>query len=74
LNCDSPGMFPINYAAGAAVMGGEVSRVETVIVGGEILKRDGVLVGVDLPALRREAEASRDRLVARSEASAGRQL
>jgi len=66
LNCDAPGMFPINYAAGAAVMGGEVSRVETVIVGGEVLKRDGALVGVDLVALRREAEACRDRLYARA--------
>jgi 5-methylthioadenosine/S-adenosylhomocysteine deaminase len=48
----------------AAVTFSEVGDVRTVLVDGEFRKRDGRLVGHDVAALRRRAEASRDRLFA----------
>jgi cytosine/adenosine deaminase-related metal-dependent hydrolase len=74
ISCDAPGMFPVNYAAATAVMGGEPSNVDLVMVDGTILKRDGALVGIDVRQLRREAEACRDRLYERAGASLGRWL
>jgi 5-methylthioadenosine/S-adenosylhomocysteine deaminase len=47
-----------------AVFFADARDVSTVLVDGEFRKRDGVLTGVDTAAVRRRAQASRDRLLA----------
>jgi 5-methylthioadenosine/S-adenosylhomocysteine deaminase len=53
---------PINHVPGAVVQMMERSNVETVIVAGKVRKWKGRLLDVDLPRLRQELEASRDRI------------
>jgi cytosine/adenosine deaminase-related metal-dependent hydrolase len=62
LRTDSAAVFPVTNAIATIVQAVERSDVETVMVGGEIRKRDGKLVGVDVAALAREIEASREYL------------
>lgn len=57
-------VMPLNNAWGAVVQGMDTSNVDTVFVAGRARKWKGRLVGVDLTALRRLAEASRDHIVA----------
>lgn len=65
ISTDSPSMIPMNYAAGAVVMGANAGNVEHVLVAGRFVKKDFKLVDTDLVWLRTNAEAVRDRLFAR---------
>jgi len=51
---------PLNHVPGAVVSLMDRTNVETVIVAGKVRKWQGRLLDVDLPALRRALEASRD--------------
>ncbi|HLK82529.1 MAG TPA: amidohydrolase family protein [Xanthobacteraceae bacterium] len=53
---------PLNQVPGAVVSLMDRTNVETVIVAGKVRKWKGRLLDVDLPALRRQLEASRDYL------------
>ena len=57
-------MAPLNQVPGAVVSLMDRTNVETVIVAGKIRKWKGRLLDVDLPHLRRQLEASRDRIFA----------
>lgn len=69
--CDTVGMIPLNYAAGAVVMGAHQGNIDTVMVAGRIVKRHGKLVGLDIESLRGRVEACRDRLLEAGGASLG---
>lgn len=56
-------LIPMNNPIGAVVYSAHPGLVRDVFVQGEGVKRDGRLVGVDVRALQRRAEASRDYLV-----------
>ena len=60
LRADTINVLPLNNAYGAVVLGMDTSNVDTVIVRGRIKKRRGQLVDVDVAAVLRQAEASRD--------------
>ncbi|HLQ76148.1 MAG TPA: amidohydrolase, partial [Terriglobia bacterium] len=59
-------VMPVNNVYAAVVLGMDTSNVDTVIIGGKIVKRQGKLVGVDLDRIRRQAQQSRDYLVAKA--------
>jgi 5-methylthioadenosine/S-adenosylhomocysteine deaminase len=71
IRTDSPGFFPVNYAAGTVVMNGHPLAVDTVFVAGRPVKEAGRLVDIDMARLRSEAEALRDRLYAAGGARLG---
>jgi cytosine/adenosine deaminase-related metal-dependent hydrolase len=58
-----PGIVPVAPAT-VAMLAAHPAAVDTVLVAGRVVKRHGRLVGVDLPGLRRRAEAARRRLLA----------
>jgi len=62
LDAQAINVTPLNVVPGAVVSLMERSNVETVIVAGKVRKWQGQLLDVDLPALRRQLEASRDYL------------
>jgi cytosine/adenosine deaminase-related metal-dependent hydrolase len=66
LRMDQINVLPVNNAYGAIVLGMDTSNVDTVLIGGKIMKRQGKLVGVDLDRIRRQAEQSRDYIVAKA--------
>jgi cytosine/adenosine deaminase-related metal-dependent hydrolase len=66
LRMDRINVMPVNNVYGAVVLGMDTSNVDTVLVAGRIVKRGGDLVGVDLARIRREAEESRDYIVAKA--------
>ncbi len=72
IDTDAPNLIPMNYAAGACVMGAHPGNVEMVLVGGRFVKRDGRLVGVGPQQMRRDAERLRDSLFGRIGAHVGR--
>jgi cytosine/adenosine deaminase-related metal-dependent hydrolase len=55
---------PLNNVPGAVVSLMDRSNVETVIVAGKVRKWKGTLLGTDMNRLRRQLEASRDRIFA----------
>ncbi|WP_018156784.1 amidohydrolase family protein [Demetria terragena] len=55
---------PASHAASTITSFAHAGNVDTVFVGGDVRKFRGQLVGHDLPALRAEIVASRDRLMA----------
>ncbi|GLF95361.1 amidohydrolase family protein [Streptomyces yaizuensis] len=55
--------MPLNDAVGTVVLGSDARNIDTVFVAGQVRKWDGRLLGVDLPALRAEAAASRARIL-----------
>jgi cytosine/adenosine deaminase-related metal-dependent hydrolase len=63
LRTDLPNTLPFNSAYGAIVTAMDTSNVDTVMIAGKVMKRAGKLVGIDLPAIARQAAASRDWLV-----------
>ncbi len=65
LRKDMINVGPVNDAVGAAVLGMQPQNVDTVFIAGKAKKRNGRLIGVDVAALMKKAEASRDWLVAR---------
>ncbi len=66
LAADAINVMPLNHAYGAVVLGMDTSNVATVLIGGRVKKWQGELVGVRLADLRREAEQSRDYLLAQA--------
>lgn len=64
LRADLINVLPLNNAYGAVVLGMDTSNVDTVLVAGRARKRAGRLVDVDVESVRREAEQSRDHLLA----------
>jgi 5-methylthioadenosine/S-adenosylhomocysteine deaminase len=62
---------PLNNPLGALVYAAHPGLVDTVMVAGRDRKRDGVLVDVDIAALTREAERTRDHLLATFPEAAG---
>ncbi|MBK9133034.1 MAG: amidohydrolase family protein [Betaproteobacteria bacterium] len=64
LDAEAINVAPLNHVPGAVVSLMERSNVETVIVAGKVRKWKGRLLDVNLARLRRELEASRDRLFA----------
>lgn len=64
LDATRANVMPLNNAWGAVVQGMDTSNVDTVFVDGQVRKWKGALVGADIDSLRRQAEASRDRIVA----------
>lgn len=62
LRADAINVLPLNDAYGAVVLAMDSSNVDTVFVAGRVRKRDGALVGVDLDAVRRDADAARVRI------------
>ena len=71
IDCLSPNLMPLNYAAGSVVMGAHPGNVGAVLVAGEFVKRDGKLLDLDLRDLAGKAEATRDRLFERVGAHTG---
>lgn len=64
------GLRPVASHLGAVVAYASVADVDTVVVDGVLRKSGGELVGVDHAALVRDAESSRDRLLAQIGTSA----
>jgi 5-methylthioadenosine/S-adenosylhomocysteine deaminase len=64
LDAEAINVAPLNVVPGAVVSLMERSNVETVIVAGKIRKWKGQLLDVNLTALRRRLENSRDRVFA----------
>ena len=62
LDAGAINVAPLNHVAGAVVTLMERSNVDSVIVAGKFRKWKGRLLDVDLAALRRELESSRDYL------------
>jgi cytosine/adenosine deaminase-related metal-dependent hydrolase len=61
-NDDSPAMFPILNPFGHVAYQAQRGDVHTVIVDGRVVKHEHRLVGIDLPAVRREVEATVEHL------------
>jgi 5-methylthioadenosine/S-adenosylhomocysteine deaminase len=72
IDTNAPNLIPLNYAAGACVMGAHPGNVEMVFVDGRFAKRGGELVGVSTREMRRAAERLRDSLFGRIGAKVGR--
>jgi 5-methylthioadenosine/S-adenosylhomocysteine deaminase len=66
LRADAINVLPLNNAYGSVVLGMDTSNVDTVFVAGRLKKRNGRLLGVDLMRIRRDAESSRDRVLAKT--------
>jgi cytosine/adenosine deaminase-related metal-dependent hydrolase len=66
ISTDTINMVPMNDPWAAVVTCGETGNVDTVLVRGKVVKRAGRLVDVDLPALTRAAESSRDHILTAS--------
>jgi 5-methylthioadenosine/S-adenosylhomocysteine deaminase len=66
LRTDAINVAPLNNAPGAVVTLMDTSNVDTVFIAGKMMKRAGKLLGVDLPKIRRTAEASRDAVLLRA--------
>ncbi len=66
LDANAANVAPLNNAVGAIVTLMDRSNVSTVICAGELRKWRGALIGHDLVKLRRELEASRDSIFAKT--------
>jgi 5-methylthioadenosine/S-adenosylhomocysteine deaminase len=66
LRTDAINVMPVNNAYGAVVLGMDTSNVDTVFIAGKVMKQAGQLVGVDLGRIKRDAEQSRDFIVAKT--------
>jgi 5-methylthioadenosine/S-adenosylhomocysteine deaminase len=66
LRTDAINVMPFNNAYGAVVLAMDTSNVDTVFIAGKPMKQRGRLVGVDLDRIRRDAEQSRDFIVAKA--------
>jgi cytosine/adenosine deaminase-related metal-dependent hydrolase len=64
LDTTLPNVAPLNNVPGAVVSLMDRSNVETVIVAGKVRKWKGTVLGTDMNRLRRQLEASRDRIFA----------
>ncbi|GAA2789687.1 amidohydrolase family protein [Kitasatospora paracochleata] len=70
LTADELNNLPLNDPTGTAVLGCDTRNIDTVLIAGQVRKWAGRVLDVDLPALRAEASASRDRIL---RAAAGHQ-
>jgi cytosine/adenosine deaminase-related metal-dependent hydrolase len=66
LRADAINVLPLNNAYGAVVLGMDTSNVDSVFIAGKARKFAGRLVDVDVAAVRRRAEASRDYVIAQA--------
>lgn len=66
LSANAINVMPLNNAPGAVVTLMDTSNVQAVFVAGKVRKWAGKLLGVDVAALSRRIEASRDGLVSRA--------
>jgi cytosine/adenosine deaminase-related metal-dependent hydrolase len=66
LRMDAINVLPVNNAYGAIVQGMDTSNVDSVIIRGAVRKQRGQLVGVDVGRIRRQAEESRDYILAKT--------
>ena len=66
LRTDMINVMPLNNAAGAVVTLMDTSNVDTVFIAGKLVKRGGRLLNVDLAAIRRSVEASREAVLSRA--------
>ncbi len=66
LRTDRMNVTPLGDPATAVVAGMDTSNVDTVFIAGHVMKRDGKLLHVDWPAVRRQADAARDHVIAKS--------
>jgi len=64
IRADDLNNMPLNDPIGTIVLGSDARNIEAVFVAGEVRKWQGAVLDVDLPALRHDVEASRDRVVA----------
>jgi cytosine/adenosine deaminase-related metal-dependent hydrolase len=64
-------LMPMNNPRGGVVMSAHPGNVDSVWVAGKRVKADGTLLDVDLAAVRRLVDASRDRVFATAGASIG---
>jgi cytosine/adenosine deaminase-related metal-dependent hydrolase len=71
IDTNAPNLIPLNYGAGATVMGAHAGNVEAVLVAGRFVKRDGRLVDFATGQLRTIAERLRDSLFERIGATVG---
>ncbi|MEW1913931.1 amidohydrolase family protein [Kitasatospora sp. NPDC085895] len=63
LTADEINNLPLNDPTGTVVLGCDTRNVDTVLIAGQIRKWAGRLLDADLPALRAEVAASRDRIL-----------
>ncbi|WP_052390747.1 amidohydrolase family protein [Streptomyces sp. NRRL B-24484] len=63
LTTDEINNLPLNDPTGTAVLGCDTRNIDTVLIAGQIRKWAGRVLDVDLPGLRAEAAASRDRIL-----------
>jgi 5-methylthioadenosine/S-adenosylhomocysteine deaminase len=66
LDAEAINVAPLNHVPGAVVTLMERTNVDSVFVAGKVRKWKGTLLGYDLARLRRDLEASRDRVLAAS--------
>ena len=66
IGADDLNTMPLNNAVATVVLAADTRNVEAVWVAGEVRKWAGKVVGVDLDALRRRLEESRDHVLASS--------
>ncbi len=66
LRTDRMNVTPLTNPVTAVVAGMDTSNVDTVLIGGQVMKRGGRLLHVDWAAVRRQADAARDHVVAKS--------
>ena len=71
IDTDRLGLQPLNNPRGAAVMAAHPSDVDSVWVAGRQVKAGGRLVDVDLAAVRRLVDASRDHVFETAGAQTG---
>ncbi|MDR7277320.1 amidohydrolase family protein [Catenuloplanes atrovinosus] len=60
--------MPLNDPIGTLVLGTDPRNIDTVLIDGQVRKWGGQVLGVDVDALRRDIEASRDRILTATEA------
>lgn len=66
LRTDMINVMPLNNAVSAVVTLMDTSNVDTVFIAGKLMKRGGRLLNVDLVAIRRSVEASREAVLSRA--------
>ncbi len=66
LRTDRMNVAPLGDPVTAVVAGMDTSNVDTVLIAGHVMKRGGELQHVDWPAVRRQADAAREHVIAKS--------
>jgi cytosine/adenosine deaminase-related metal-dependent hydrolase len=66
ISTDSLNLIPVNNPVGAVVEFAHAGNIDSIFVAGKARKRNGKLVDVDIAALRKRVDATRDGLFARA--------